>query len=124
MAASDAVRVDGLRELHRGLKEAGRSVSDLTVLHREVGQLVAREGSDLAPVLDGLLAASVRAVATPTGVTVIAGSNRVDYAGVQHFGWVEHNIEPTPFLYDAFDTRRAQVLDRYESGINKITDRI
>lgn len=91
-------------------------------LHREVGELVVTESRTIVPVLSGALAGTLRATNSATAATVKAGDSSVDYAGVQHFGWAEHNIEPTPYLYDAADRRTDEIIARYESEINRITD--
>jgi hypothetical protein len=51
---------------------------------------------------------------------VRAGRTSVPYAGPIHFGWPAHNIEPTPFLYDALDQRRSEVIDLYEQRVGDL----
>ena len=36
------------------------------------------------------------------------------YAGPMHFGWRARAIDPNPFLYDALDERRDEVVAAYE----------
>ncbi len=46
------------------------------------------------------------------------------YAGVIHFGWPRHNIEPQPFLYDALDKRFDEVVRVYEKRITDLVHKL
>jgi hypothetical protein len=46
------------------------------------------------------------------------------YAGVIHFGWPRHNIEPQPFLYDALDKRFDEVTKLYELRIAALVQKL
>ena len=59
-----------------------------------------------------------------TGVSVLAGRSRVPYAGVIHFGWPAHNIEPQPFLYEALEDKREDVATLYGLGIEVLIDKL
>jgi hypothetical protein len=59
----------------------------------------------------------VRAAGAQTRASVKAGFKRVPYAGVIHFGWPARGILPRPFLYDALDARRDEVMDAYTDGM-------
>ena len=48
----------------------------------------------------------------------------VPYAGVIHFGWPRHNIEPQPFLYDALDRRSDEVIKLYEDRITDLVHKL
>lgn len=118
--AGEAVRIEGASELRRALRDVAGGLADLKDAHREVGQIVADRATTIAPRRSGRLAGSVRAARQASGAIVRAGRSSLPYAGVIHFGWPAHNIEPQPFLYDALDDRRNQVIDAYERRINAL----
>jgi len=93
----------------------------LTVIAAKAAIPVAATGRDLAPKLSGRLAGSVRPGGSQRGAVVRAGRGAVPYAGVIHFGWPRHNIRPQPFLYEAIDRRRDDVVRAYETGIRNLT---
>ena len=52
------------------------------------------------------------------------GKKKVPYAGPIHFGWGRRNIHPQPFLYEALDKRRDEVLDAFALNVQKLADSI
>lgn len=126
----DAVRVEvtGAVELRKALKRMGGDLKDLTKVNREAADKVAAEARPRAPRLTGALAASVKARATQKAGRVEAGSNRlgrpVVYAGPIHFGWFRRNIDPQPFIYDALDARRDEVVSRYQRRVDELVTRV
>ncbi len=96
-------------------------VKDFTKVGQDAADLVAQEGRALAPRGETLrLRRSVKAKATKTRSSVRAGGGRIVYAGVIHFGWPRHNIEPQPFLYDALDKRLDDVVRLYEKRVEAL----
>lgn len=106
------------------MKHMGADLSDLTAINKAAAQKVADTARGNAPVLTGRLAGSVRAGATRTRGTVKAGSNGIPYAGVIHFGWPRHNIAPQPFIYDALDERKGDVIEAYEAHIEALVEKV
>ncbi len=118
------VRIEGAKELRRALRQvADDARSDLKPVHADVAGIVADTAQQMAPIRTGSLAASIRSSGTLTKAIVRAGTARIPYAGVIHFGWPRRNITPQPFLYDAMDRRRAEVLERYHDGVDAIIKR-
>lgn len=117
---ADAVRVTGLRETVRDLQRIGIQVSDLTSVMHDVGSMVADAAKPLTRPKSGALAGNIRPSRTKTKAVVRAGGARIPYAGVQHFGWAARNIRPKLYLYAALDSRRSEVLARFETGISNI----
>lgn len=126
-----AVQVQGLRQAGRALKRTG---DELGPALKEVGlgsaKLVAETGAALAPHESGVLARTVRAAASLKGASVRAGGRRAPGAPLVHFGAVRdkrtgrrRNIRSNPFLYDALDARRGDVVRRYEAGLVALTER-
>lgn len=88
--------------------------------HLEGAKLVRGVALGLAPAQTGRLRDTIRAAATVKSGRVRAGFKRVPYAGPIHFGWRARDISPQPFLYDALDARRSEVMATYEKQLNSI----
>lgn len=124
MAAGPRVEVEGAKELRRALKRMGHDVKDLTAINRKAAQPVLEKAKDIVPVRSGRLKRSIRLSATQKRAAILAGKSTVPYAGPIHFGWRRRNIEPQPFLYDALDERRQEVIDVYESHVEALVRRV
>lgn len=122
--ARTGVEVEGARELRRAMARMDASLDDLKATHRQVAELVEARAEDIAPVLTGTLRDSTRVSVRKTGASVLAGRSRIPYAGVIHFGWPAHGIEPQPFLYDALDDRREAVADAYSERVAALVRRL
>lgn len=124
------VRVRGARELRRQFREVGNDMGDLKELHKRLADDVAGTAKTKVPVRSGRLRNSVRGSGTKTAARVRAGNNRksgptaVAYAPIVHFGWAERNIRPQPYLYEALDDRRQQVIDAYNDEVAAIIRRV
>lgn len=122
--AGDRVRVEGLRELRKALKNAQKDYEDLKAAGLEAAEPVERQARVLVPKLTGALEGTLRSAGQASGAVVRAGFARVPYAGVIHFGWPARNISPNPFLYDALDQRRSDVIRIYQERINDISKKV
>jgi len=118
-----SIEVEGAKEVRRALKRMDGNLADLREVHREAAQDVASEAKTLVPVQTGRLRDTIRTSARNVSAAVVAGKGLVPYAGPIHFGWHARNIEPQPFLYDAIDRRRDEVLDRYRQGVDSLVRR-
>jgi len=117
---SSAIEVEGGPQLRRALKKVDARADDLKAVHADIGELVADRAEDLVPRASGDLHDSIRSSRTARSATVSAGARLEPYAGPIHFGWRARNIEPQPFLYDALDDRRDEILQRYGEGVDDI----
>jgi len=116
-----AVEVEGARELRRALLELGYDVAnDLKTVNLEGAEQVLEVALRRVPVRTGRLRDTVRASATKTRGSIRAGFKRIPYAGPVHFGWPARNIQPNPFLYDAMDERRDEVVQAYSDNITNL----
>ena len=116
--AGRQVSVEGARELRKALKTVGdEAKAGLKETNLEVAEIVARAAVTKVPAQSGALRETIRAAGAQTRASVKAGFKKVPYAGVIHFGWPARNIAPQPFLYDALDSRRGEVVDAYKSGM-------
>lgn len=125
-----AIQVHGGRQLRSQLKQIGDDSSDLRELNLDLAKLVSDTALTKVPVRSGRLKRSVRPSGTKRAAVVRAGNNRksgpsaVQYSGPIHFGWPARRIAPQPFLYDALDERRAEVLKKYTDEVRSILNRV
>lgn len=126
MAAGKAARVEvtGARELRLALKRMGADLKEMQRTNKAAAQPVADRARQIVPHLTGTLSASIRPTATQKEGAVLAGSRAVPYAGPIHFGWPSRNISPQPFLYNALDDRRDEVLDVYSERVDDLVRRL
>jgi hypothetical protein len=106
------------------MKRMGADLSDLTKINKQAAETVLDTARSLTPTRTGRLRKSLRAGATRTRGTVSAGGGLVEYAGPIHFGWPARNIEPNPFIYDALDARKGEVVDKYEAHIEALVRKL
>lgn len=124
MAGKPAIQVTGAREFRAALGKMGADLRDLTKLNKAAAQAVAETARDLAPRLTGRLAGSTRATATRVQGMVTVGGRTVPYAGPIIFGWPKRNISPNPFIYDALDERKDDVLDIYNRRVEELVRKV
>lgn len=118
-----SIQVDGLRELRATLRAAGLAYDELKGAGLEAAGLVLDLARQLTPVDSGALVGTERAAGQAKGAVVRAGYASVPYAGPIHFGWPDHGIAPNPFMYDALDERRGQVVEAYQRSVDDIARR-
>lgn len=122
MATARGVEIDGLRETVRTLERFGVAVTDLKQAFRQAGDLVTDQAVRLAPRRTGALAATIRPSNTKNKSVVRAGG-RLPYAGVIHYGWPGHNIEPQPFLTDAATDKQHEVVQAVDTNLSALIRR-
>ena len=125
MTTTPAMSVTGGRKLRKAFKDAGEDLSDLKALHKRLADDVAGTAKTKVPVRTGRLKASVRGFGGTAKAEIRAGNNRksrtgVPYAAPIHFGWGRRNIRPQPFLYEALDDRRQDVVDAYNAEVRRM----
>lgn len=115
--ANIGIEVQG-RELRRALRATGNDVrGDLKGIHAKSARLVEDQSRLEVPLLSGTLRDTIRSSGQQTKGVVRAGYASVPYAGPIHFGWAAHGIAPQPFIYEAMDERREEVIDAYENAV-------
>ena len=119
---AEPIRLEGSREFRAALRAIGDDLEDLKESHKDAAEIVARRAAVISPQREGLLRDSVDSKGTKTKGYVRAGGARsnVPYAGPIHFGWPKRNIRPQPFLYDAMDQRRDEVLGVYSARLDAL----
>ena len=114
------IKVEGAKQLKKKLRQIEGGMADLKAIHAEAAEVVELQATSLVPRRTGKLESTIRSSGTQSAGVVRAGFARVPYAGVIHFGWPGHNIEPQPFLYDALDDRRDEVFDVYQDRVDAL----
>ncbi len=120
---TSAVRVDGLRELARKLREVDDGTADLKAANKRAADVVADDAPRRARRKSGRMARSVRAAGQQTGAVVRAGYASLPHVPVQHYGWPAHGISPNPFLNDAAAAQQPKVIEIYSSEVGKLVAR-
>jgi creatinine amidohydrolase/Fe(II)-dependent formamide hydrolase-like protein len=126
---SRSTKIAGADEVRRKIRNMQDAVSktaaksELKTLHGDAAKIVEQDALGRAPVKSGRLRESIRSSGTQKAGVVRAGFARVPYAGPIHFGWAKRNIRPQPFLYDAKDARRDEVVRSVEQGIDALIRR-
>lgn len=118
--ATPEVGIVGLRQFIKQLESLGVEVTDLKAAWNRVGNIVVKEAQSRAPKVSGALAGSIRANNAKGNATVKAGSARVPYAAVQHWGWPGHNIQATEYLTGAARTKQDQVVEAISDELDKL----
>jgi HK97 gp10 family phage protein len=116
------LEIEGLKEVQRDLRALSKdSRDDMKDTHRKAGEIIAVAAKPLAPNLTGRLSSTI--VSAPTqrqGRVRIGRGQSVPYAGPIHFGWPARRIKPQPFIYEALDGRRDEVLKVYEQRMDQL----
>jgi len=115
-----AIKVEGAKQVQKALRNIEGGTEDLKAVHLDAAEIVATQARALVPRRSGKLASSIRAAGQARQGVVRAGFASVPYAGVIHFGWPAHNISPQPWMYDALDERRGEVLGVYADRVNDL----
>lgn len=137
MAGKPGIQIDA-RAFQKAMRKMNRELQrGMKAENLKAAQMVAAEARGRVPVRSGRLRKTIKARATPKAGHVRAGNNlrqrtksgkrsgsAVPYAGPIHFGWPAHGIEPNPFLYEALDSRRGEVILVYEERVQKLVNRV
>ena len=122
---SEAIKVTGLSKVQRDLRKLSTDALDLNKTefletNKQVADLIIGEAKNYVPVLSGALAAAIKNASTKKSAKVRAGNAAVQYAGPIHFGYPKRAIKPNPFFYDAIDSRRNEVRQKYDSLVSSL----
>lgn len=124
MPVHTVVRAEGLREFRRAMKVAQVNLDiELKQTHKSAAELVADEARRQVPTRTGELKNTIRALASKTGGRVAAGYKATPYAGPIHWGWPDRNITAQPFLTNALDRRRGQVITQFNVDLEKLVNK-
>jgi hypothetical protein len=121
VTAGAVVQIRGLNEFRRTLRKAEIDLSDLKEANYKAAAIVAGAAASLAPRRTGRLAGSLKPARQVARARI---SSRLIYAGVIHYGWPGHNIEPDPFLNVATQATAHSWLAVFDDAIQRIADSV
>ena len=119
-----SAKVEGLKNLRRSIRQAGGDTKDLRAANLAAAKTLVPIAAALAPKRTGKLSASIRAGATQKAGMVRAGRKTLPYAGVIHWGWIDRDIEPNPWIATAAAANEELWLKVYEQHIDRILGKI
>jgi hypothetical protein len=111
------MKVEGVPEVTRAFNKVQDSIEDLSEAHRAEAEMLLPDVLSATRRKSGDLASGWQ---TDGIATEAQFSNDVVYAGVQEFGWSEHNIEPTNAISNAFERNAERTEAIYSDAIGKI----
>lgn len=123
---AQAIRISGLREFNRNLRQLDRSLpKGLRLAGNKAADIVVTEAKPRVPRRTGRAAASVRAASTRTSARVRGGGAKVPYYPWLDFGGRvgRNNSVSRPFIkegryiWKAFADRRADVQDELHDAL-------
>lgn len=112
-----------VKELSAINKEAAGTVANAARLRAPVGKPGRKRGRG-RPKSGGALKASIRAGATTKAGVIRAGSKRVPYANVQHWGWPRRGIRAKHFVSDAAIATESIWVKNYERKMNQVIKKV
>lgn len=112
------VRVEGLREVVRGLEKLGLSVDDLKDAFAPIADEGARIAAGFVRSRSGKLAGTLRGNRAKSKAVITAGRASVPYAGAQNYGWKKRNITAQGFMQKADEQLESRSLRLLDSAIN------
>ncbi|MBC7269901.1 MAG: HK97 gp10 family phage protein [Streptomyces sp.] len=113
-------KVQGLRQVVKGLLEVGVELDDLKDAMAEVAKAATDVAQAAAPVKSGALRASIRGNRAKGKAVVTAGRARVPYAGPINYGWPKRGIRGAGFMQKADEVVGPRAVQMLEEGINRI----
>jgi hypothetical protein len=111
------VTVSGIRETERALNNFAKDVVNSQSLNKDLGSIISKQASALAPVKSGDLAKSIRYEAQNDKVQIYAGNERVTYAPIIEYGWQAGNREGKHFIGRAVEANMKTVVKKYEDTV-------
>lgn len=116
--AGGGVRVEGLREVVRGLEKLGLSVDDLKDAFAPIAAEGARIAAGFVRDRSGKLAGTLRGNRAKSKAVITAGRASVPYAGAQNYGWQKRNITAQGFMQKTDEQLESRSLRLLDSAIN------
>ena len=111
------MRLEGDVPLLASMNKAEKRLTDMGSQYGRTAQTIASRGRSTAPRRTGALAASVGGSGQRMSAEV---RSQIVYAGVIHWGWPAHGIEPQPWLSDAAQATEPQWIDYHWDEVDSI----
>ena len=114
------VKVEGVPEAVRAFDKVQLEVQDLSEAHQAEAEMLLPDVRDATRRKSGTLIAGWQTEGMATEARFI---NEVPYAGVQEFGWSDHNIEPTNAITGAFERNAERTEAIYSEAVERIASK-
>jgi len=103
VAGGSVVKVQGVNELAKAMRQLGVKFDDLNDAFSTIAQQGARLTSEFAPYRTGRLSRAVRGTKTQKNKAVVRVDLKKasDYGGVINYGWPKRNIQASEFMQKA-----------------------
>ena len=111
------LKVEGVPEVTHAFDKVQSQIEDLSEAHKAEAEMLLPDVLSATRRKSGDLASGWQ---TDGIATEAKFSNDVVYAGVQEFGWSEHNIEPTNAISNAFERNAERTEAIYSDAIGRI----
>tara|TARA_R110000868_G_scaffold119462_1_gene316329 strand:- start:783 stop:1157 length:375 start_codon:yes stop_codon:yes gene_type:complete len=111
------VTVVGIKETERALESLVKDIQNSQSVNKELGSIISKQASALAPIKSGDLAKSIRYEAQNNKVQIYAGNERVTYAPIIEYGWQAGGREGKRFIGRAVETNIKTVVKKYEDTV-------
>ena len=111
------MKVEGIPEVTRAFNKVENKLEDLSKAHAAEAEMLLPDVRSATRNQSGTLVAGWQTDSTSTEAKFL---NDVVYAGVQEFGWAEHNIEPTLAVEKAFESNTERTKETYAEAIRDI----
>ena len=111
------MKVEGIPETVRAFDKVEDKIQDLSDAHRAEAEMLLPDVLSKTRRKSGTLAGGWQ---TDGIATEAKFSNDVVYAGVQEYGWADHNIEPTNAIAQAFASNTERTEKVYSDAIERI----
>lgn len=115
-----SVEVDGLRQLVRGLEQAGVELDDLKDVFGTIADYAAETAGRLTPHRSGALRATVRGNRAKNKAVVMFGRGKVAYAGPIIYGWPARNIRGSQTIARTDTVLEHQVPRLLDEGLDDL----
>lgn len=130
--AENAIRIRGLAEFNRSLRQLDKSAPKaLRLVANEAAESVVKDAQGEVPKLTGNASASIRAASTRTSARVKGGGAKVPYYGFLDYGGnvgrqhATHRefVKSGRYLYPAFSRNRDKVEESLGKGLKDIAEK-
>jgi HK97 gp10 family phage protein len=112
------ITITGTQEVEQTLDKFEKTVKDANSTNKELGSIIVKQASALAPQRTGNLAKSIRYEATDNQVQIYAGNERVTYAPIIEYGWQAGNRQPQSFIGRAVNDNMKTIIQKYDDLVN------
>jgi len=111
------LKVEGVPEVTRAFDKVNSAIQDMSEAHRAEANMLLPDVRSATRKGSGNLAAGWQTEGAATEAHFL---NEVVYAGVQEWGWEQHNIAPTHAILQAFESNDDKTEALYADAIGAI----